>query len=1053
MRSSPPDTPSFRGVLAVLAVAFCVLAVPARAYDGDTHYAWTYYLAVHVGYTPRQAFQIASAAWAIDHDAQTGPLHATKMDTVSGAPNPVIERVWRRYHAFADAVYVRGTTDVDAVAERRREGEAALAAIGARQRNLGAQIHYAQDYFAHNEYDSVRGHAIWGHAPDRIGHRPMRARAMTRKTIAMLTEFAPSVGVKPRAPDEARLWDVLDRLSAANPPLLLVDPANYDLVWDALADLDFSSGVALVSGLIPSETLQEAITRLGVPVTIRQTLGLQKIAWGDVDLGAAVDIVNAALIEDAEVARVPRYPADWVLPKAWIQFDYDADGVATAADRFAVEQLKVTFGKANVAFRRDPSSAALYEVTAGHEYTIEGMAALPAFRALPVVERSTWSDDAEQIRLDRDRTNGGFVIERKVLRPRAALLDGSLTWTPAVELFGEVHSAPPVKIRLGDDAQWYVIALHATGYDLRSAGGVRTDAGGAAAEQRAGQHRRRGAVDLVVVKVPRGGDVKAAIAEIRRVVAEPHCRRAASIPPSETIEPPGASLAGLPQYWDEVALEPRGPFPTRDLAAAAMKPERWEALEFVPTPNLADIEFRSGCGSPVAMPVLVNVPNVAGLRADEAEARLRAAGLGADVVAGAPSRSRDEQYTVERQEPAANARVEKGTRVRVAVRPAFVDPGRTVPAVVGMTAVAARQRLEASGFLAQIAGGDPAPSPERAFTVQDQRPDAGANAPEGSSVVVRIHSKPDTNRIVPNVVGLSAADAARRLQEVALVAVPQGGDPAPTRDAAFMVQSQRPAAGATVDAGAAVEVRIHSAFTPAQPWDREVRETGDERPSIPPGADPNFFRCPSFGVPVEPAALTRDRRSVACPGNRFLFYRLGQRRFHLIAAWNPEAIWNSSWVAKCGGPPVSEWRPARVNEIHTRNAETGEPVTWKIPQPAEVVVVYPSARNAAIVTLSMDAHENMPVPETVQEVVRQVMAETEWRAGRCDGTGPPPARPDSPAPAPPPVRQAPIAQPPAPPADNRPLCTCRDAAGRPYRMLFGQDCDPGSLSRDDNCRP
>ncbi len=57
---------------------------PLYAYDFDTHYLWTYYLALQAGFTERQAFQIASATFVIDDDPQTGPMHAMAMDSLFG---------------------------------------------------------------------------------------------------------------------------------------------------------------------------------------------------------------------------------------------------------------------------------------------------------------------------------------------------------------------------------------------------------------------------------------------------------------------------------------------------------------------------------------------------------------------------------------------------------------------------------------------------------------------------------------------------------------------------------------------------------------------------------------------------------------------------------------------------------------------------------------------------------------------------------------------------------------------------------------------------------
>lgn len=88
---------------------------PVYAYEGE-HYIWTYYLALHVGYTKRQAYQIASAAYAVDWDPDTGPMEAQPLDvlwgaehpglwTLQGMPSTKVAGIWRRFHAFADVTH------------------------------------------------------------------------------------------------------------------------------------------------------------------------------------------------------------------------------------------------------------------------------------------------------------------------------------------------------------------------------------------------------------------------------------------------------------------------------------------------------------------------------------------------------------------------------------------------------------------------------------------------------------------------------------------------------------------------------------------------------------------------------------------------------------------------------------------------------------------------------------------------------------------------------------------------------------------------------------
>lgn len=1004
----------------------------ARAYDGDTHYAWTYYLALHVGYSPRQAYQIASAAWAIDHDPHTGPMHATKWDVLSGAPDPVIERVWRRFHAFADAVWVRGGANVSEVARGRRESEEALAAIGARQGNPGARIHNLQDYFAHHEYDSVRGHAAWGHVPDRIGHRPNRARAMTRRTIQALAEFAPQVGVAPRVPDETRLFEVLDRLSRANPPLLQVEPANYDVVWDAIAGID----VRQAAEQLPfDEAVRKVIAESSLPGSLKEGLGIRKIAWGDVSLVAAVAVVNEAVAEDQDVGRLHRYPADWRLPAAWIQYDFDAEGAAVPAtlarNHFAVERLKVTFGESSVAFRRDPSTASLWEVSVEQRYTIEGMATLPAFRALPVQERSAWSDDAEQIRMDRDRGNGTYTIQRKVFRPLAALRAGTLTWSPSVVLHADEEAkAPPVKIRFDGDFQWYVLALEGRGIDVRTSGGVATGRPGE--EARPGLSRRTGRQDLAVVRVERGTDPAVELAEVRRAVAEPRCRRPATLPSGGPVEPPGAVLSALPEFWETVKVELRGPFASESSARSALRPAAWEPVGFEPRTDFTDLEFRSGCrvGSGPPAPVAVTVPDVSGASAEDASARLEALGFRPEQVPGAAARSRAEQYTVESQEPRAGEPVAKGSVVRIAIRRAWAPPARAVPGVVGLSAAAADAALKAAGFGVTLEGGDPAPTADRAFTVQGQRPAGGATAPAGSPVTLRVHSAAAARRSVPALVGLAAAEASRRLEELGLVADLAGGDPPPTAERAYAVQSQVPAPGASMDAGGAVRLRVHSAWVapvptvvpPPVPGGTPVPALTESVP----GADPGgWFLCPAYGTTPE-----RRRPAILTNGSRCSYNDAEVRNLFAMPQWSPPGD-RHEWKT-CG--------TALQVQQGQGNVYFGN---WSLS-------LY-SAQRRARVWLNWSAPVDSQVPASVHEIARRVLAEAERFGTPCAGSTNASPAAGSPTPPPPVAAGTPV---PAAPVDSRLPCTCRDATGKPYRMtVSGAECDPSSWLRSDDCRP
>jgi serine/threonine-protein kinase len=177
--------------------------------------------------------------------------------------------------------------------------------------------------------------------------------------------------------------------------------------------------------------------------------------------------------------------------------------------------------------------------------------------------------------------------------------------------------------------------------------------------------------------------------------------------------------------------------------------------------------------------IKVPVPNVLGLKEDEAKAKLTAAGLEpkADrVFAGAP------KGEVVEQEPRGGERVTKGKQVLLKV-----SKGRNlqmVPDVVGKSESEAVSILRAREFTPRIFD---VPSTEPKGTVVLQSPPAGEQAPPDSRVRINVSSgapagqtterttpapTPTARRVtVPNVVGLAQTPALRQLRAAGLKGV------------------------------------------------------------------------------------------------------------------------------------------------------------------------------------------------------------------------------------------------------------------------------------------
>ncbi len=142
----------------------------AAFYD-DTHYAFTYYMARECGYTPLQAYRMASANLSVDYARATEPVQAinelyTGAAVVAGGFGPLLrEAISDRaqaprvaFHAFRDA-RAPARTEATAMAEIALQ-EAALWKNATDMKNPGVLLHFIQDEPSHAGYASAGGHWV-----------------------------------------------------------------------------------------------------------------------------------------------------------------------------------------------------------------------------------------------------------------------------------------------------------------------------------------------------------------------------------------------------------------------------------------------------------------------------------------------------------------------------------------------------------------------------------------------------------------------------------------------------------------------------------------------------------------------------------------------------------------------------------------------------------------------------------------------------------------------------------------------------------------------------
>ena len=232
---------------------------------------------------------------------------------------------------------------------------------------------------------------------------------------------------------------------------------------------------------------------------------------------------------------------------------------------------------------------------------------------------------------------------------------------------------------------------------------------------------------------------------------------------------------------------------------------RW-TLRYVPDPSL---------------PPTVALPDVTGATATQAVDALGAVGLHGQIVeASIPGAPVD---LVIGQFPLPGSEVLRESDVRVVVTVPFeggaVPAGRPeVPNVVGLSESAAKDALDRAGFdssVEYVAG-----AASDAFLVVTQQPDAGAEAPEGTVLALRIVKYLAPAPVVdgvsmPNLVGLSAWQAEDLLVSIGLRASPilmDNPSVPPLR-----VFAQQRAVGSLVPSGTSVSYRVSrpAATTPS----------------------------------------------------------------------------------------------------------------------------------------------------------------------------------------------------------------------------------------------
>lgn len=252
--------PRFLFSLITLSFLIASTAPSARAYDDDTHFWLTYYLARKVGFTPTQARQIASADVSVDYDHDTWPVlpfdlhledqrkrfHALpstketekcrdKVRKELGLPAKSLFSLDKPRLTLAQRKQLEaGVYQCIKPAMDREEVERWAEAIDTG--NPGVFLHYFQDKFAHRGFESQFGHLRAARVPDFLSSDPAKAKLMAQGTIQQLRRFMTTTWAGKRLPPEPN-WRsvevVVNDFIAANASRVLINDIYEPWDWDS----------------------------------------------------------------------------------------------------------------------------------------------------------------------------------------------------------------------------------------------------------------------------------------------------------------------------------------------------------------------------------------------------------------------------------------------------------------------------------------------------------------------------------------------------------------------------------------------------------------------------------------------------------------------------------------------------------------------------------------------------------------------------------------------------------------------------------------------------
>ena len=222
---------------------------------------------------------------------------------------------------------------------------------------------------------------------------------------------------------------------------------------------------------------------------------------------------------------------------------------------------------------------------------------------------------------------------------------------------------------------------------------------------------------------------------------------------------------------------------------------------------------------------IVVVPSILNLSGKQAKSQIDTVRLTSETEIGESAPTKEKAGTVYRQDPAADTKVKPGTKIKMTLYSNFVET-ILVPDLQRLSYEEAKRRLEAAGLSVSRQDAGRPNQRNLAATFQKQDPPPGTKVSKGQVVRVWFYGQyapPVDFRQVPNVTGLSLADAKQALERSGLMPEPTLIGAAPTQGQSGRVTAQRPVAGTQVTPKSKVEIDLYGDYVPPRIGIPDVR--------------------------------------------------------------------------------------------------------------------------------------------------------------------------------------------------------------------------------------